>query len=93
MVMKTITARTAILGACLLTVSTGLALAQPPNRTVTTAQKIRPAPKVISRARQPNGAPHAASSFAPHPTHQRVFGAPIQPPIMHSAPPKKPNRK
>lgn len=47
--------------------------------------------KVISRSHQPVGTPHKASAFAPHPTKQRVFGAPIQAPIMHSAPaPKKP---
>ena len=91
--MKTITVRTTILGAWLLMVSGGLALAQPPNRTVRVAQNVRPAPRIISRTRQPVGTPHAASSFAPHPNHQRVFGAPIQPPIMHSAAPKKPNRK
>jgi hypothetical protein len=39
----------------------------------------------------PSGSkPRKASSFAPHPTRQRVFGAPIQSPIMrHVAPPKK----
>jgi hypothetical protein len=30
-----------------------------------------------------------ASSFAPHPTKRRVFGAPIQPPIVNKAPPPK----
>jgi len=46
--------------------------------------------KVISRSHQPVGTPRKASSFAPHPTKRRVFGAPIQEPIMHSAPaPKK----
>lgn len=29
------------------------------------------------------GAPAPASSFAPHPTRQRAFGAPIQKPILH----------
>jgi hypothetical protein len=47
--------------------------------------------KVISKTHQPVGTPHKASSFAPHPTKRRVFGAPIQAPIVHSAPaPKKP---
>jgi hypothetical protein len=47
--------------------------------------------KVVSRTHQAVGTPHKASSFAPHPTNRRVFGAPIQAPIMHNAPaPKKP---
>ena len=47
--------------------------------------------KVISKTHQPVGTPHKASSFAPHPTKRRVFGDPIQAPIVHSAPaPKKP---
>ena len=34
--------------------------------------------------------PHArASSFAPHPTARRKFGAPIQPQILHKRQPKK----
>ena len=50
--------------------------------------------KVISKAHQPDGKPTRASSFAPHPTRQRVFGAPIQAPIVHNAPaPKKPAPK
>ena len=49
------------------------------------------APRVIAKSHQPVGTPHKASSFAPHPTKRRVFGDPIQAPIMHSAPaPKKP---
>jgi len=50
--------------------------------------------KVISKSHQPVGTPHKASSFAPHPTKRRVFGDPIQAPIMHSAPaPKQPAPK
>jgi hypothetical protein len=45
-----------------------------------------PAPKVITRTRQPVGTPHKVSSFAPHPTTRRVFGAPIQAPIVSNAP-------
>ncbi len=46
--------------------------------------------KVVSKSKQPAGTPHKASSFAPHPTKQRVFGAPIQSPIMGNVPaPKK----
>ncbi len=57
------------------------------------AQRVGPAPtsKVVSKSRQPVGTPHKASSFAPHPTNRRVFGDPIQPPIIYNAPapPKK----
>jgi hypothetical protein len=50
--------------------------------------------RVISKSHQPVGTPHKASSFAPHHTQRRVFGDPIQSPIMHSAPaPKKPAPK
>jgi hypothetical protein len=49
-----------------------------------------PPPKVISKAHQPVGTPHKASSYAPHRTGKRVFGDPIQAPIVHNAPaPKK----
>jgi hypothetical protein len=49
-------------------------------------------PKVVSKAHQPVGTPHKASSFAPHPTKRRVFGDPIQPPILgHTAPTKPPS--
>jgi hypothetical protein len=48
------------------------------------------APKTVSKTQQPVGTPHKASSFAPHPTKRRVFGAPIQPPIVSPpAPPKQ----
>ena len=50
-------------------------------------------PKTLAKVRHPDGTPHKASSFAPHPTRSRVFGAPIQPPILHSAPPKPPTPK
>jgi hypothetical protein len=48
-----------------------------------------PAPKTVSKARQSDGTPHKASSFAPRPTSKRVFGTPIQPPILKQAPPKQ----
>jgi hypothetical protein len=44
-------------------------------------------PKVVAKTHQPTGKPHKASSFAPHPTTRRVFGDPIQPPILHKTPP------
>jgi len=58
------------------------------NSTVYDAQRGGPTrPKVVSKAHQPVGTPHKASSFAPHPTGRRVFGDPIQPPIVHNASP------
>jgi hypothetical protein len=48
-------------------------------------------PKLVSKIAPPAGTRQKASSFAPHPTKRRVFGAPIQAPIVHKAPvPKKP---
>jgi hypothetical protein len=70
----------------------GTAIAQvSPRSAVVRAQHAGPSPKVVSRAHQPAGTPHKASSFAPHPTKRRVFGAPIQAPIVGSnaAPAKK----
>jgi len=45
--------------------------------------------KVVSKVHQPIGTPHKASSFAPRHTNKRVYGDPIQAPIVHSAPPPK----
>ncbi|MBS0416718.1 MAG: hypothetical protein JSR66_03325 [Proteobacteria bacterium] len=76
-----------IVVATLMLFAAGGAFAQNP------AGPKKPA-KVISKSHQPVGTPHKASSFAPHPTKRRVFGDPIQAPIMHSAPaPKKPAPK
>jgi hypothetical protein len=70
-----------MLVAGLIPVASGTATAQ-------NAQREGPTrPKVVSQAHQPVGTPHKASSFAPHPTGRRVFGDPIQPPIVHNAPP------
>ena len=66
-------------GAAALPVSSAMAQA---------SSRAGPSPKVISRAHQPAGTPQKASSFAPHPTKRRVFGAPIQPPIVRNVPPK-----
>jgi len=50
-------------------------------------------PKVITRTHQPVGTPHKASSFAPHPGSKRkVYGAPIQAPILTHAKAKKPRK-
>lgn len=75
-----------------LVVCAGSAVAQvTPRSAVLKAQSVAPPPKVVSRVHHPVGTPHKASSFAPHPTQRRVFGAPIQPPIVnHVTPPKKP---
>ena len=48
-------------------------------------------PRVVTKSHQPVGPPHKASSFAPHPTSKRVFGDPIQPPIMGHVAPRKPD--
>jgi hypothetical protein len=70
-----------VLAAGLITISAGTAAAQ-------SAPGQRPTrPKTVSKVHQPVGTPHKASSFAPHPTSRRVFGDPIQPPIVHNAPP------
>jgi len=45
--------------------------------------------KVVAKSHQPVGTPHKASSFAPHKTNKRVFGDPIQAPIVHSHPAPK----
>ena len=72
-----------------LLVGAGTATAQQ-NSTVYDAQHAGPTrPKMVSKSHQPVGTPHKASSFAPHPTSRRVFGAPIQAPIVHNAPPPK----
>jgi hypothetical protein len=50
-------------------------------------------PKVVSKVHQPAGTSHKVSSFAPHPTTRRVFGDPIQPPILGNAAAKDPHPK
>ncbi|HEV7444636.1 MAG TPA: hypothetical protein VGO18_18720 [Steroidobacteraceae bacterium] len=80
-----------LLAAGLTAISVGTAIAQDsPPGAVVRAQRAGPSPRVVSKAHQPVGTPHKASSFAPHPTKRRVFGDPIQPPILgHVQPPKK----
>ena len=78
-----------LLAAGLVTVAAGTATAQQ-NSTLKEAQRLGPTPpKAVSKSHQPVGTPHKASSFAPHPTSRRVFGDPIQAPIIHNAPPPK----
>jgi hypothetical protein len=63
-----------VAAALLLGATWGSAEAIPPHQ---------PAPHAsVSRVRQPAGAPTKASSFVPHQLNTRVFGAPIQPPIL-----------
>jgi hypothetical protein len=79
--------------AAVILVFEGTALAQGnPHNAVTAAQRAGPGKpaKVISKSHQPVGTPHKASSFAPHRTNKRVFGDPIQAPIVHSQPAPKP---
>jgi hypothetical protein len=81
--MRAVKTSVAVLAASLVVLSTGTAFAQRAGPT--------PPSKVVSKSRQPVGTPHKVSSFAPHPTSRRVFGDPIQPPIVNNAPqPKNP---
>jgi hypothetical protein len=80
-----------LLVAGLTAASVGTTWAQvSPRSEVVQAQQGKASPKVVSRAHQPVGTPHKASSFAPRPTKRRVFGDPIQAPIVGKVPaPKK----
>ena len=80
----------AMVAVSLLTVAAATAFAQDnSHNAVAKAQRLGPSsPKVLAKSHQPAGKPPKASSFAPHPTSRRVFGDPIQPPILHKAPPK-----
>jgi hypothetical protein len=76
-------------------VATGSAFAQEsPRNAVLNAQRVGPTPpgKVISKSHQPVGTPHKVSSFAPHRTNKRVFGDPIQAPIVHNVPARSPKK-
>jgi hypothetical protein len=77
--------------AALILVSSGAAFADANRNAVVEAQRMGPTKpsKVVSKVRQPVGTPHKSSAFAPRPTNKRVFGAPIQAPIVHSAPAPK----
>jgi hypothetical protein len=81
----------ATLLAVLVVAAAGSAFADGNRNAVVEAQRVGPTKpsKVVSKARQPVGTPHKASAFAPRPTNKRVFGAPIQAPIVHSAPAPK----
>ena len=83
--MRTMKTSVAVLAACLVVISTGTAFAQRAGPT--------PPSKVVSKTHQPVGTPHKASSFAPHPTTRRVFGDPIQPPIVNNAAASQPKAK
>jgi hypothetical protein len=74
-----------------LVLCAGSAIAQEsPRSAVLQAQRAGQSPKVVSKVHHPVGTPHKASSFAPHPTKRRVFGAPIQAPIVTNVtPPQK----
>jgi hypothetical protein len=88
--MRAVKMSLVVLAAGLVTISAGTAAAQEsPRSAVVNAQRVGPTrPKVVSKSHQPVGTPHKASSFAPHPTTRRVFGDPIQAPIVHNVPPK-----
>jgi len=81
--------KTAIALAASILISGGTALAQvSPRNAVVAAQRMGPTKpgKVVAKSHQPVGTPHKASSFAPHKTNKRVFGDPIQAPIVHRQP-------
>ena len=80
-----------VVGLTALSVGTALAQSSPRN-SVVRAQQVGASPKVVSKAHQPVGTPHKVSSFAPHPTKRRVFGAPIQAPIVSNAPAPAPKK-
>jgi small ligand-binding sensory domain FIST len=79
--------------ATLILMSGSVALAQEGSlhNSVTAAQRLGPVKpgKVVSKVHQPVGTPHKVSSFAPRKTNKRVYGAPIQAPIVHSQPAPK----
>jgi hypothetical protein len=83
-----------VLTAVLLSASCALAVAQGQSgyrAQVSKAQHVEGAAATGSATHRTSGKPGKPSSFAPHPTRQRVFGAPIQSPIMrHVAPARKP---
>jgi hypothetical protein len=84
--------KTAIALTASILISGGTALAQEsPRNAVLAAQRVGPTKpaKVVAKSHQPVGTPHKASSFAPHRTNKRVFGDPIQAPIVHSHPAPK----
>ena len=77
----------ATLLAILVLAAAGNAFAQEsPRHAVETAQRAGPTKpsKTVSKVRQPIGTPHKVSSFAPRPTNKRVYGDPIQAPILHN---------
>jgi hypothetical protein len=80
-----------MMAALILISAAGTAVADANRNAVVEAQRTGPSKpsKVVSKARQPVGTPHKASALAPRPTNKRVFGAPIQAPIVHSAPAPK----
>lgn len=80
-----------MMAALILIFAAGTAVADANRNAVVEAQRMGPSKpsKVVSKARQPVGTPHKASALAPRPTNKRVFGAPIQAPIVHSAPAPK----
>jgi hypothetical protein len=72
-----------LIAACLMAFAIQTATADPPRDG-----PERPTAKL---AKQPVGTPHASSSFAPHARQKRrVYGDPIQRPIVTYVKPKKP---
>jgi hypothetical protein len=88
--MKITSTSTVLIVLLLGALSMETALGQGSRSAILRAQHAASSPKSISRSHQPVGTPSKASSYAPHHTNRRVFGAPIQPQILHKPPAKKP---
>jgi len=75
---------------CSLLAPLGVALADANSTAVNKARALNP-PKMYTGVYQPKGAPTKSSAFAPNPhsAGKRVYGAPIQSPILKRQP-KKP---
>ncbi len=79
-----------VLGICLAGLSAAATAQVSPRNHVQQAQRAGSSAKVVSKTHPPTGTQTKPSSFAPHPTKRRVFGAPIQGPILSNVqPPKK----
>jgi hypothetical protein len=85
------TLRVALLMTVMAALSAGTAIGRtsPHHRVAQVQGSLCSVPKTVSKTSQPSGKRQKASSFAPHPTTRRVFGAPIQAPIFKNVPPPK----
>jgi hypothetical protein len=84
---------TVLISALVATGAAAVASADSNSNAVARAKTLTPTR--VSASQQPNGKPTKVSAFAPRSggSHQHVYGAPIQAPIFHSQPKKKPAPK